>query len=185
MKIIITENQHKFLIENNKLDLAKKLCFKIWQDNIDRGETPELDFSVLQYMNITNYHEREELFSWFTEFLGGWEKIKKVAIDLLRKTYDTNDYDFSGGYDFRFTVIDKFKEDEFLNEIDCGFKIKNDGEVTLMDDNETHLLKDLEDKDFWWEIDDEIRNLIDDILFQEITKKTGIRIDVRFTYVES
>lgn len=185
MKIIITEDQHKFLLESSKLELAKKLCFKIWQEEVDRGDAPELDFSVLQYMNITLYHEREELFSWFTEFLGGWEKIKKVAIDLLRQTYDTDNYDFSGGYDFRFTAIDKLKEDKVLNEIVCGFKIQNDGEVTLiMTDVETHLLRDLEDRDFWWEIDGEIRNLIDDILFQEITKKTGIRIDVKLAYVE-
>ena len=185
MKIIITEDQHKFLIENSHLDLAKKLCFDIWQNDIDSGITPELDFSVLQYMNITKYYDRENLFSWFTEFLGGWEKMKKVAIDLLRQTYDTNNYDFSGGYDFRFTAIDKFKEDEVLNEIDCGFKIQNDGEVTLMTDGETYKLRELEDRDFWWEIDDEMRNLIDDILFQEITKKTGIRIDVRLAYVEA
>jgi len=57
--------------------------------------------------------------------------------------------------------------------------------VTLMTDGETHSLRDLEDRDFWWEIDDEMRNLIDDILFQEITKKTGIRIDVRLAYVET
>lgn len=185
MKIIITEDQHKFLIENSHLDLAKKLCFKVWQDEIDKGNIPELDFSVLQYMNITKFYDRENLFSWFTEFLGGWEKIKKVAIDLLRQTYDTNNYDFSGGYDFRFTAIDKIKEDVVLNEIDCGFKIQNDGEVTLMTDGETYKLRDLEDRDFWWEIDDEMRNLIDDILFQEITKKTGIRIDVRLAYVEA
>ena len=111
--------------------------------------------------------------------------MKKVVIDLLRQTYDTNNYDFSGGYDFRFTAIDKFKEDEVLNEIDCGFKIQNDGEVTLMTDGETYKLRELEDRDFWWEIDDEMRNLIDDILFQEITKKTGIRIDVRLAYVEA
>ena len=185
MKIIITEDQHKFLLENSHLELAKKLCFDIWQNDIDSGITPELDFSVLQYMNITKYYDRENLFSWFTEFLGGWEKMKKVAIDLLRQTYDTNNYDFSGGYDFRFTAIDKFKEDEVLNEIDCGFKIQNDGEVTLMTDGETYKLRELEDRDFWWEIDDEMRNLIDDILFQEITKKTGIRIDVRLAYVEA
>ena len=184
MKIIITEDQHKFLLENSHLELAKKLCFDIWQNDIDSGITPELDFSVLQYMNITKYHEREELFSWFTEFLGGWEKIKKVAIDLLRQTYDTNNYDFSGGYDFRFTAIDKIKEDKVLNEINCGFKIEKDGEVTLMTDGETHLLRDLEkNENLWWEIDEEIRNLIDDILYEEITKKTGIRIDVRLAYV--
>lgn len=185
MKIIMTEGQYKILLENSKLDLAKKLCFKFWQDDVDKGNTPELDFSVLQYMNITRYYEREELFSWFTEFLGGWEKMKKVAIDLLRQTYDTNNYDFSGGYDFRFTTIDKLKEDEVLNEIDCGFKIQNDGEVTLMTDGKTYKLRELEDRDFWWEIDDEMRNLIDDILFQEITKKTGIRIDVILLYVEA
>ena len=186
MKIIITEDQHKFLLESSELDLAKKLCFRIWQEEVDKGNTPELDFSILQYMNITTYYERQELFSWFTEFLGGWEKMKKVAIQLLHKTYDTINYDFSGGYDFRFTVIDKLKEDKVLNEINCGFKIKRDGEVTLiMTDGETYLLRDLEDRDFWWEIDDEIRNIIDDILFQEITKKTGIRIDVKLAYVEA
>lgn len=184
MKIIITESQHEFLIESNELDIAKKLCFKVWQEEVNRGKELELDLSILQYMNVTKYYEREEIFSWFTEFLGGWEKMKKVTIDLLRQTYDTNNYDFSGGYDFRFTTIEKLKEDKVLNEIDCGFKIQNDGKVTLMNDGETHLLRDLEDRDFWWEIDDEMRQIIDEILYEEITKKTGIRIDVRLAYVE-
>lgn len=184
MKIIITESQHEFLLESNELDIAKKLCFKVWQEEVNRGKELELDLSILQYMNVTKYYEREEIFSWFTEFLGGWEKMKKVTIDLLRQTYDTNNYDFSGGYDFRFTTIEKLKEDKVLNEIDCGFKIQNDGKVTLMNDGETHLLRDLEDRDFWWEIDDEMRQIIDEILYEEITKKTGIRIDVRLAYVE-
>ena len=72
-----------------------------------------------------------------------------------------------------------------MNEIDCGIKIQNDGKVTLMTDDETYLLRDLVYRDFWWEIDEEIRNLIDDILYEEITKKTGIKIDVRLAYVEA
>lgn len=185
MKIIITEDQHKFLLENSHLDIVKKLCFNFWQNDIDSGNTPELDLSILQYMNITKYNEREEIFFWFTEFLGGWDKVVVTAIDLLHQTYDTNNYDFSGGYDFRFTAIDNYKEYKELNEIDCGIKIQNDGKVTLMTDDETYLLRDLVYRDFWWEIDEEIRNLIDDILYEEITKKTGIKIDVRLAYVEA
>jgi hypothetical protein len=54
-----------------------------------------------------------------------------------------------------------------------------------MTDGRTHYLKDLESHaDLWWEIDSEIRNLIEDILYYEVTKKTGISVDVNTCWIE-
>ena len=104
---------------------------------------------------------------------------------LLDKTFDTNNYDFSGGYDFRFYVdeIEEWEEDHYLI-VRC--RVNGDGKVTLMTDGETHLLSELEeDEDLWWEVESEIRSLIEDILYQEVTKKTGIFIDVQQFLIES
>ena len=54
-----------------------------------------------------------------------------------------------------------------------------------MNDMETHYLKDLEENEnLWWEIDNEIRNLIEDILYIEVTKKTGITVEVNMCWIK-
>ena len=48
-----------------------------------------------------------------------------------------------------------------------------------------HLLSELEEnEDLWWEIESEIRSLIEEILYVEVTKKTGIMVDVNMLWVK-
>ena len=50
---------------------------------------------------------------------------------------------------------------------------------------ETHLLKNVEENDaWWWEVESEIRSLIEDILYKEVTKKTGILIEVNMLWIK-
>jgi len=94
------------------------------------------------------------------------------------------DYNFSGGYDFRFKVQghSDYEEDNRLL-VDCP--IESDGKVTLMTDGETHFLSELEENnDWWWEVESEIRSLIEDILYKEVTKKTGILIEVNMLWIK-
>jgi hypothetical protein len=52
-------------------------------------------------------------------------------------------------------------------------------------DLETHLLSKLEEKsDLWWEVESEIRLLIEDILYKEVTKKTGILVEVNMCWIK-
>jgi hypothetical protein len=181
MKIIITEEQYKILENLSEEDMVKKVLFNFWQKELENNGEIEFDPSIAEYVN-SNFDRVREM---FFEFLGGWDKMTEKALQLMDRTFDTMDYDFSGGYDFRFTVKGQrdFEEDGYMM-VDCP--IDGEGKVTLMMDNmETRYLKDLEeDENLLWEIDSEIRSLIEDILYVEVTKKTGIIVDINLCWVE-
>ena len=183
MKIIITESQYKLIESYSEEEKFKKLFFKLWQDELDT--TGEIDFNpnVVNYINYKP-QDRKEIYEMYRDFLGGWDKMIEKSYELMNRTFDTMDYDFVGGYDFRFKVQgnNDYEEDN-TTFVDCP--VKSDGEVTLMTDGKTYLLKDLEEnEDLWWEIDSEIRGVIDDILYKEVTKKTGIMVDVNMFWIK-
>jgi len=167
MKIIITESQYRILQESDKI---KRIVNTMLNDD---------ELSIDEIMTYTGLDEREII-----ELLGGWDKMIEKAYQLMGRTFDTNDYNFSGGYDFRFRInwVEDYEEDT-TTLVDCP--VESDGKVTLMDNMETHYLKDLEeDYDLWWEVEGEIRNLIYDILRKEVTKKTGIMVDINNCWIE-
>jgi len=183
MKIIITEEQYKLLEDHTKdYEDAKKVLFKIWQSELD--STGEIDFDI-KIGNYINYKSLGQVHEMYRDFLGGWDKMVEKSFELMDRTFDTRNYDFSGGYDFRFKVQghSDYEEDNRLL-VDCP--IESDGEVDLiMTDGGTHLLSKLEENyDMWWEFESEIRSLIDNILYKEVTKKTGILIDVNMLWIK-
>jgi hypothetical protein len=180
MKIIITEEQYKILENLSEEDMVKKVLFNFWQKELENNGEIEFDPSIAEYVN-SNFDRVREM---FFEFLGGWDKMTEKALQLMNRTFNTMDYDFSGGYDFRFTVkgVRDYEEDGYIL-VDCP--IESDGEVILMTDNETYSLRDLEeDENLWWEIDSEIKSLIEDILYIEVTKKTGIAVEINLCWIE-
>ena len=184
MKIILTERQYKILeSQNDDERVAMKALQSIWQDELD--STGEIDFDP-KIVDYIGYRPKggPTVYEMYRDFLGGWNKMIYKSYELMDITFDTNDYDFSGGYDFRFTVQgnNDYEEDN-LTYVDCP--IESDGKVTFMTDGETHLLSKLEEKsDLWWEIESEIRSLIEEILYVEVTKKTGIMVDVNMLWVK-
>jgi hypothetical protein len=106
------------------------------------------------------------------------------SYQLMDRTFDTNDYNFVGGYDFRFKPqLDNSYEEDNTFFVNCP--VESDGKVTLIADGLTHLLSKVEEnEDLWWEIESEIRGVIDDILYREVTKKTGIMVDVNMCWIK-
>jgi hypothetical protein len=183
MKIIITEKQYKIL-ESQQDDerVVRNALHTIWQDELD--STGEIDFDP-KIANYINYKPIGKVREFYTDFLGGWDKMIIKSYQLMDRTFDTMDYDFRGGYDFRFKIKGHSDyEEDYMTLVDCS--IESDGKVTLiMTDGQTHLLKDLEEnEDLWWEVESEIRNLIEDILYQEVTKKTGINVEVNMCWIK-
>ena len=182
MKIIITEKQYKIL-ESQQDDerVVSNALHTIWQDELD--STGEIDFDT-KIANYIGYKRIGHVHEIYRDFLGGWDKMVEKSFELMDRTFDTMDYDFSCGYDFRFTVQgnNDYEEDNILL-VDCP--IESDGKVTLMTDGETHLLSKIEENpDLWWEVESEIRSLIGDILYKEVTKKTGILIEVNMCWIK-
>lgn len=185
MKIIVNQNQYKLLKENTQEEFFKKALFKYWQRLLEREGSVELDVDIT---NDIGYKPKyfSQINEWFIEFMGGWDKMLSETKKLLDKTFNTNDYDFSGGYDFRFYVdiIEDYEEDSYIR-VYC--KINGDGTVTLIyDDQETMLLKHVEEnEEIWWEVSEEIMDVIQDILTKEITTKTGILVGTIEFLIES
>lgn len=184
MKIIITESQYRLLENYTQEDeVAKNILFKIWQSELDSGGEIEFNPNVVDYINYEP-QGRLKIYEMYRDFLGGWDKMIEKSYELMGRTFDTMDYDFRGGYDFRFTVQgnNDYEEDN-TTFVDCP--VESDGKVTLITDGLTHLLKDAEeDEDLWWEVESEIRGVIDDILYREVTKKTGIMVDVNTCWIK-
>jgi hypothetical protein len=185
MKIIITESQYKLIESYSEEEKKfKKLFFKIWQNELDSTGTIDFDPKIADYVNY-NPQDRKEIYEMYRDFLGGWDKMIEKSYQLMDRTFDTMDYDFRGGYNFKFKP--QFHSDyEEDNLIFVNGPIESDGKVTLiMTDGETHYLKDLEEnEDLWWEIDSEIKSVIEDILYQEVTKKTGIIVDTNLCWIK-
>ena len=183
MKIIITENQYKLLESHSEDEVAKNILFKIWQNELDSNGEIDFDPKVADYINYKPQGGLK-IYEMYRDFLGGWDKMFKKSYQLMDRTFDTNDYDFVGGYDFRFKP--QFHSDyEEDNLIFVNGPIESDGKVTLMTDGETYLLRDLEEnEDLWWQIDSEIKSVIEDILYQEVTKKTGIMVDTNLCWIK-
>ncbi|MFM7982009.1 MAG: hypothetical protein ACKPKO_22090, partial [Candidatus Fonsibacter sp.] len=169
-------------MSENEEERVKKTLFSIWQDELD--STGQIDFDP-KIANYINYKPIGRVHELYRDFLGGWDKMIEKSYELMDSTFDTNDYDFSGGYNFRFKVQGHSDyEDDNLTYVDCP--IESDGKVTLiMTDGETHLLSKIEEnEDLWWEVESEIVSLIDDILYLEVTKKTGIMVDINSVWIE-
>lgn len=184
MKIIITESQYRLLENYTQEDeVAKNILFKIWQSELDSGGEIEFNPNVVDYINYEP-QGRLKIYEMYRDFLGGWDKMIEKSYELMDRTFDTMDYDFRGGYDFRFTVQgnNDYEEDN-TTFVDCP--VESDGKVTLITDGLTHLLSKVEEnEELWWEVDSEIRGLIDDILYREVTKKTGIMVDLNICWIK-
>ena len=185
MKIIITEKQYKILEsqQDSEDEMAKNILFKIWQSELDSNGEIEFNPNVVDYINYEP-QGRLKIYEMYRDFLGGWDKMIEKSYELMDRTFDTMDYDFRGGYDFRFTVQgnNDYEEDN-TTFVDCP--VESDGKVTLITDGLTHLLSKVEEnEDLWWEVESEIRGVIDDILYREVTKKTGIMVDVNTCWIK-
>jgi hypothetical protein len=185
MKIIITESQYRMLENYTQEDeVAKNILFKIWQSELDSSGEIDFNPNVVDYINYKP-QGRLKIYEMYRDFLGGWDKMIEKSYELMDRTFDTMDYDFRGGYDFRFKPqLNLSYEEDNTFFVNCP--IESDGKVTLiMTDGETHYLKDLEEnEDLWWEIESEIKGVIDDILYREVTKKTGIMVDTNVCWIK-
>jgi hypothetical protein len=101
---------------------------------------------------------------------------------FLNKSFSIKDFDVPiGGYDFTFEIthIEEKKEGLWYVYAKIG-----DGGVTLMTTGEYHNLWNLGlwNEDYWWEIQDEITDIIYKILLPFEPKYTQIKIEHNLMY---
>ena len=173
MKYIISESQHRRLIESVKYDTITKVSTNWFKKQISRGEDPHIDGSLLMFLGVkVKFRGYIAIMESLTDFLG-IETAYNVGVERSKKTFDTNDYpNITGGYDFKFT-LDLNKSETTQLEFDV--KVLPGAKVTLvMTDDSTHEIKDIiNDENIGWEIESEMDEIIDEIVINEISHYSG------------
>lgn len=176
MKKLIRKVLIESISERKKLSL-----FKLWDREKSMGKNPTCDRNLASAIGITYYQIRSYLLEWY----GGIEKVFNIVKSKLwNKVISTEifrDYGIDvGGYDFTFKLT-KFekkntKSGGFDLYIDC--KIIEGGVELIMTTNEyIDLTKTIEDDNLSWEIYNEVRELVLDLVYKFINQY-GLDVDL-------
>ena len=173
MKIIITENN------------LKNVIFKYFDKQVEKGGVPHANRLINKIFKI----DEESVFSYLVEYHGG----EDAAIELTRKMLSELpdrikiiDSQFNGEIYFSITEVgeylDKYNDMILPVEVDCygdliGVDVWND-ETDEYDNVDTTLADFYEQEDMTggWEIRDTLVSDINDLLFNKITRYTGISV---------
>ena len=172
----INENQQKFHL---KSDIIKN----IWDKEKKEKGYATFDDDILQYFNITDDRSKYDYATLFTEYIGGFDEALKIIEKITMNNFTTKDFPkkMVGGYDFKWRISHLGVQDDEVfmeSEIDYG------GKVTLIGDGMTINFDDYSKNEYlWWEIESEIRDLIEDCMNFLIKPKTGIKINVQYVTI--
>ena len=173
----INENQQKF---TRKSDIIKN----IWDKEEEEKGYATFDEDILQYFNITDAQDKYNYATLFTEYIGGFDKAFKIIDKITMNDFNTKDFPkkIVGGYNFEWRISNLgVKDGEVLMESE----IANGGTVTLIGDGRTVTLYDaIRNNDYGWEIESEVREVVEDCMNFLIRPKTGIKIGVQYVSIK-
>ena len=173
----INENQQK---PNRKSDIIKN----IWDKEEEEKGYATFDEDILQYFNITDAQDKYDYSTLFTEYIGGFDKAFKIINKITMNDFNTKDFPkkIVGGYNFEWIISNLgVKDGEVLMESE----IANGGTVTLIGDGRTVTLYDaIRNNDYGWEIESEVREVVEDCMNFLIRPKTGIKIGVQYVSIK-
>lgn len=176
MKYLISEEQNKFLKEELDKPNFEKLIKKLFEKQVSRGEQPHLDKMILNFFNIQVWSkEFGILIKSLRNFLGREQSVK-LTEELLQQTFKTDRYNFSGGYSFEFKVT-PIDQEEGQMWVEVHILPGGVVDLLLTGNGITDLKEALNDQSIGFEIESEVKEIIDEIFTEEITYKTGVSVD--------
>ena len=183
MRYLISEEQNKFLKEELDKPNFERLIKKLFEKQVSRGEQPHIDNMIMDFFEVDVW-ERD--FNFLIELLRdflGREQSVKLTEELLQKTFKTDRYNFSGGYSFEFKAKIIYQEE---GQMWVEVYILPGGEVDLImtGDGARDLKHALNDQSIGFEIESEVREIIDEIFTEEITYKTGVVVDLETLVIQ-
>ena len=183
MKYLITKEQSMLLKEEvNKPNLTN-IARVIFEKQVKKGEQPHLDKMILNFFDVNVWSKEFNVIAKSLRNFIGREESIKLTEELLQQTFNTNRYNFSGGYIFDFKVTPRDTEE---GEMWVDILILKGGTVELIAaDNEVlDIDHALADQSFGWEIENEMKEIIDEALLQEVTYNTGIILNIETVKLE-
>lgn len=162
----------KILISENTL---KNLPFeKYWDIQVKKGMEPSVDDDFEMVFGIRLFDEPEEIYTRLINYIGGPEvainKTKQLLEDL--KPYEYND----GEHELRVTfleIVNIEEEDDDLITIDVDVDV--DGKYIPED---IPIDEYYDSPGDWFDFREDVSSVMDDYYYDNITKKTGIKIYV-------
>jgi hypothetical protein len=184
MKYLISEEQNKFLKEELDKPNFQKLINKLFEKQVSRGEQPHIDNMIMDFFEVDVW-ERDfnTLIELLRDFLGREQSVK-LTEELLQKTFKTDRYNFSGGYsfDFKAKIIDQ-EDGEYFN-VDVYILPGSEVDLVMTGDGVRDLKQALNDQSIGFEIEREVKEIIDEIFTEEITYKTGVVVDLETLVIQ-
>jgi len=184
MKYLISEEQNKFLKEELDRPNFERLAKKLFEKQVSRGEQPHIDNMIMDFFEVDVW-ERDFniLIESLRDFLGREQSVK-LTEELLQKTFKTDRYNFSGGYrfDFKAEIIDQ--EDGEYIKVDVYILPGSEVDLIMTGDGVRDLKQALNDQSIGFEIEREVKEIIDEIFTEEITYRTGVVVDLETLIIQ-
>jgi len=184
MKYLISEEQNKFLKEELDKPNFERLVKKLFEKQVSRGEQPHIDKMILNFFSIQEWSiEFGVLIKSLKDFLGREQSVK-LTEELLQKTFKTDRYNFSGGYSFEFKVKPIIYQEEGRMWVEVHILLGGVVDLLLTGNGITDLKEALNDQSIGFEIESEVKEIIDEIFTEEITYRTGIVVDLETLIIQ-
>ena len=184
MRYLISEEQNKFLKEELDKPNFKNLIKKLFEKQVRKGEQPHIDNMIMDFFEVDVW-ERDFniLIELLRDFLGREQSVK-LTEELLQKTFKTDRYNFSGGYSFDFKVKIIDQEDGEYFKVDVYILPGSEVDLVMTDEGVRDLKQALNDQSIGFEIESEVKEIIDEIFTEEITYKTGVVVDLETLIIQ-
>jgi len=181
----------KFIIRKRKESLnenieepLKKFLNKFWDSKKDQGEMPMIKYSFLRKLGLLS--KKDEIGDYYIEYMGGKDELlRELNNYLISNEFTTSDIKNEGiqvgGYDFTFKITDFGIVNLYNDQPEAFVKTKILRGTVDTGDGEHYDLSDSDSipEDLWWEIENELRELITDFIYKVIYS-FGLNVDDLF-----
>ena len=172
MKIVISDNQYSLLKESVAIKNIEGIK-NHWKNQLKKGKKIRFDKDDLEYWGITTRQEKFYAQTAFQQLVGDEVFTEKFIKNLLNKTFSTKDFNDRiniGGYDFEWIITEmEYRDFDFY----LYGKTLPGGTVNLMDGRHLSLDDATNDEDLYWEIQEEVSDVVLDCMDKIILPVTG------------
>jgi hypothetical protein len=184
MKYLITEEQNKFLKEELDKPNFKNLIKKLFEKQVRKGEQPHIDKMIMDFFEVDVWEREFIIMIRILKNFLGREQSVKLTEELLQQTFKTDRYNFSGGYRFEFKVKPIIDQEEGQMWVDVYILPGSEVDLIMTGDGVRDLKQAFNDQSIGWEIENEVKEIINEIFTEEITYKTGVSVDLETLIIQ-
>jgi len=181
------EKSKKKLLKEETEDQLEKFFIKMWDKQKEKQGVVFYDEKLIKMLGLEPENITHRIRKYYVDYMGGHEELERnVKNFFVGQTFSTNDLQKNdinvGGYDFVFKIVGvRFGQTKIPlgnGDLECyaSFDII-EGNVTVFSGENFDLTDhDSISDELWWQLDQEIKDLIEDFMYK-IINSFGIEVD--------